>query len=47
MEASILLRQLAERFPDLTLAPGFRPAYHRNITFRVPTSVMVQTGAGA
>ena len=47
MEAAILLRQLAERFPDLTLAPGFRPTYHRNITFRVPTSVMVQTGAGA
>ena len=38
---------IPERFPDLTLAPGFRPAYHRNITFRVPTSVMVQLSAGA
>ena len=47
MEAAILLRQLAERFPTMTLAPGFRPAYHRNITFRVPTSVMVELGRPA
>jgi len=42
MEASILLRQLAERFPTLRLAPGFVPEYHRNITFRVPKSVLVE-----
>jgi cytochrome P450 len=44
MEAQILLRQLAERFPNLRLAPGFEPEYHRNISFRVPTSVMVELG---
>lgn len=42
MEGQILLRQLSERFPTLRLAPGFRPEYHRNITFRVPKSVMVE-----
>lgn len=42
MEAQILLRQLSERFPTLRLAPGFEAEYHRNITFRVPTSVMVE-----
>lgn len=42
IEAQVLLRQLAERFPTLRLAPGFEPEYHRNITFRVPTSVMVE-----
>lgn len=42
MEAQILLRQLAERFPSLRLAEGFRPQYHRNITFRVPDAVMVE-----
>lgn len=47
MEAVILLRQLAQRFPDLRLAPGFDAQYHRNITFRVPTSVMVQLGIPA
>ncbi len=47
MEAQILLRQLAERFPDLRLQPGFTPEYHRNITFRVPKSVMVEWGAPA
>lgn len=45
MEGAILLRQLSQRFPDLALAPGFRASYHRNITFRVPVAVMVQTGA--
>lgn len=44
MEAAILLRQLAARFPNLRLAPGFEATYHRNITFRVPTSVMVELG---
>ncbi|MEZ5766881.1 MAG: cytochrome P450 [Paracoccaceae bacterium] len=44
MEAAILLRQLSERFPDMRLAPGFEAEYHRNITFRVPTSVMVTLG---
>lgn len=47
MEATILLRQLSQRFPDLRLAPGFTPSYHRNITFRVPTSVMVEMGQTA
>ncbi len=42
MEASILLRELAERFPTLRLTPGFVPEYHRNITFRVPKSVLVE-----
>lgn len=44
IEAAVLLRQLSERFPDLRLAPGFEAEYHRNITFRVPTSVMVELG---
>ena len=42
MEATILLRQLSERFPSLRLADGFTPEYHRNITFRVPKSVVVE-----
>lgn len=42
MEASILLRQLAERFPTLRLAPGFVPEYNRNITFRVPKAVLIE-----
>lgn len=42
MEAAILLRQLSERFPTLRLAPGFVPEYHRNISFRVPKSVLVE-----
>jgi len=42
MEAQELLKQLADRFPTLRLAPGFQVQYHRNITFRVPTSVMVE-----
>lgn len=42
MEAQILLRQLAERFPTLRLTDGFTAQYHRNITFRVPKSVMVE-----
>ena len=42
MEAAILLRQLSERFPTLRLAPGFEATYHRNISFRVPSSVMVE-----
>jgi cytochrome P450 len=42
MEAAILLRQLAERFPTLRLAPGFVPQYLRNIGFRIPSSVLVE-----
>lgn len=42
MEAAELLRQLSARFPTLRLAPGFEAEYHRNITFRVPKSVMVE-----
>lgn len=42
MEAAELLRQLSARFPTLRLSPGFEPEYHRNITFRVPKSVMVE-----
>ena len=42
MEAAILLRQLAERFPTLRLAPDFAAEYQRNIGFRVPKSVMVE-----
>lgn len=44
MEAQILLRQLSDRFPNLRLAPGFQAEYHRNISFRVPTSVMIELG---
>lgn len=47
MEAVALLEQLSQRFPDLRLAEGFTPSYHRNITFRVPTSVMVTLGQPA
>lgn len=42
MEAQVLLRQLAERFPNLRLSDGFEAQYLRNISFRVPTSVMVE-----
>lgn len=42
IEAQVLLRQLSERFPSLRLAPGFQRDYNRNITFRVPKSVMVE-----
>ncbi|MEZ5751084.1 MAG: cytochrome P450 [Paracoccaceae bacterium] len=42
MEGQILLRQLSERFPNLRLAKDFEREYHRNITFRVPKSVMVE-----
>jgi cytochrome P450 len=45
MEAAVLLRQLAERFPTLRMADGFVPTYNRNITFRVPTSVMLEWDA--
>lgn len=44
MEAEVLLRQLSQRFPDMRTADGFSPTYHRNITFRVPTSVMLELG---
>lgn len=42
MEATVLLRQLSERFPSLRIAPGFVPEYQRSITFRVPKSVLVE-----
>lgn len=42
MEAQELLRQLSARFPTLRLAEGFTPSYVRNISFRVPESVMVE-----
>lgn len=42
IEAQILMRQLAQRFPSLRLKKGFAAEYHRNITFRVPKSVMVE-----
>ena len=42
MEGSILLRQLAARFPTLRVASGFTPQYLRNIGFRIPTSVLVE-----
>ncbi|MCA3444269.1 MAG: cytochrome P450 [Rhodobacter sp.] len=45
MEAIILLRQLAERFPTLRLAPGFVAEYQRNLGFRVPKSVLVEWDA--
>jgi cytochrome P450 len=45
METAIILRQVAERFPDLRFAPGFRPEFARNISFRVPKSVMVEWAA--
>lgn len=41
MEGQIALRQLTDRFPTLRLTEGFEPGFLRNITFRVPTSVMV------
>ena len=47
MEGQALVQQLVERFPDLELTPGFEPEYNRNITFRVPKSVMVQQGGAA
>lgn len=47
MEAISLLRQLSQRFPNLRLAENFQRQYHRNITFRVPQSVMLELGAPA
>jgi cytochrome P450 len=44
MEATELFKQLPERFPDMQLVDGFEPQYHRNLGFRVPQSVMVETG---
>ncbi|WP_407493065.1 cytochrome P450 [Pseudooceanicola sp. MF1-13] len=42
MEGKALVEQLVARFPTMRLAPGFTPEYNRNITFRVPKSVMVE-----
>lgn len=42
IESQVLLRQLASRFPTLRLTPGFIAQYHRNISFRVPKSIMVE-----
>lgn len=42
MEGQELLKQLAVRFPTLRMAEGFQVEYNRNITFRVPKSVMVE-----
>ena len=47
MEATVLLRELSRRFPTLRLKDGFTAGYHRNITFRVPTSVLVERDATA
>ncbi len=44
MEGQIVLRQLAERFPLLRLENGFEAQFLRNISFRVPTKVMVEWG---
>jgi hypothetical protein len=37
-----VLRQIAERFPTLRLAPGFVAQYQRSVGFRVPKSVLVE-----
>jgi cytochrome P450 len=42
MEAIELVSQLSQRFPSLRTAPGFEAEYNRNITFRVPKSVLVE-----
>jgi cytochrome P450 len=42
MEGAIVLRQIAERFPTLRLAPGFEAQYQRSVGFRVPKSVLVE-----
>jgi cytochrome P450 len=42
MEGAIVLRQIAERFPTLRLAPGFVPEFQRSVGFRVPKSVLVE-----
>ena len=44
MEAIELFKQLPERFPNMRLVDGFEAQYHRNLGFRVPQSVMVETG---
>lgn len=43
MEGKIVLEKLTERFPDITLASDFQSLFMRNVTFRVPVSVMVET----
>ncbi|WP_255553649.1 cytochrome P450 [Maritimibacter sp. DP1N21-5] len=43
MEGQVVLEQLTRRFPDMTLAEGFEAQFLRNLSFRVPTSVIVNT----
>jgi cytochrome P450 len=42
MEGGIVLRQMTQRFPDLRLAKGFVPEFHKSVGFRVPKAVMVE-----
>ena len=45
MEGQGVLEQLTQRFPDMTLAENFEAQFLRNLSFRVPTSVIVNTNA--
>ena len=47
LEGGIVLRQLTQRFPSLRLASDFTPRFHRNISFRVPSEVMVDWNRSA
>ena len=47
LEGGIVLRQLTQRIPSLRLASDFTPRFHRNISFRVPSEVMVDWNRSA
>ena len=44
MEFGIMLRELTNRFPDMTLKAGQEIDYLNNISFRVPSQVNVDLG---
>ena len=44
LEAEIAIRELARRFPLLTLVPGQRLTFHPNISFRGPQRLMMRSG---
>lgn len=47
MEFGIMLRELTARFPKMTIKSGQNIEYLHNISFRVPSQVMVNLGLEA
>jgi cytochrome P450 len=47
LEITIILEELLAAFPDMTLAPGFQPAWVPTVTFRGPLSLEVLPRGGA